>query len=293
VKSKQDEVAKLQEELKALLDELKNVQNELEHADNAADQGTEEYAKASCQGLCRSIQQNLPREIRDLVWHYISTRDKVSVSYDAAAKIPCYFNMKFEVMPDEKGRISHYWNTEFVGEPTFFELAENYYRKSCFHFEGPILAIKMFLQDDTWGLGFQPGTLVTKVVFHFSPREICGKGRQLKLAQLWNLFNLKYRCSISIVARSDCEVPGWYGGQSFHDVKRLFEDIFPVACSLKKAGYGVKIVWKSLVPSYPPSFRPLPPPLSTDKEAVVERTVIADDREHSLMKWLELCAPKM
>jgi len=152
-------VAKLQEELASLEKDLANTTPTTRDA-------VEQVARTECQQLTNSIMTKLPREIRDMIYFHLSTRDRELIerehfrtTLDPITRLYSYdFNRwKAQHFP------AHYWNTEYVGQPFYRELVENYYRTSTFLFGDDPGVIKRFLTTDEMKLGIPPEALVSSV----------------------------------------------------------------------------------------------------------------------------------
>jgi len=152
-------VAKLQEELASLEKDLANTTPTTRDA-------VEQVARTECQQLTNNIMTKLPREIRDMIYFHLSTRDRELIerehfrtTLDPLTRLYSYdFNRwKAQHFP------AHYWNTEYVGQPFYRELVENYYRTSTFLFGDDPGVMKRFLTTDEMKLGIPPKALVSSV----------------------------------------------------------------------------------------------------------------------------------
>ena len=152
-------VAKLQEELASLEKDLANTTPTTRDA-------VEQVARTECQQLTNNIMTKLPREIRDMIYFHLSTRDRELIerehfrtTLDPITRLYSYdFNRwKAQHFP------AHYWNTDYVGQPFYRELVENYYRTSTFLFGDDPGVMKRFLTTDEMKLGILPKSLVSSV----------------------------------------------------------------------------------------------------------------------------------
>ncbi|KAI4624518.1 hypothetical protein J4E83_004193 [Alternaria metachromatica] len=152
-------VAKLQEELASLKKDLANTTPTTRDA-------VEQVAWTECQQLTNNIMTKLPREIRDMIYFHLSTRDRELIerehfrtTLDPITRLYSYdFNRwKAQHFP------AHYWNTDYVGQPFYRELVENYYRTSTFLFGDDPGVMKRFLITDEMKLGIPPKALVSSV----------------------------------------------------------------------------------------------------------------------------------
>ena len=152
-------VAKLQEE-------LANLEKDLANTTPTTRDAVEQVARTECQQLTNNIMTRLPREIRDMIYFHLSTRDRELIerehfrtTLDPITRLYSYdFNRwKAQHFP------AHYWNTEYVGQPFYRELVENYYRTSTFLFGDDPGVMKRFLTTDEMKLGIPPKALVSSV----------------------------------------------------------------------------------------------------------------------------------
>jgi len=152
-------VAKLQEELASLEKDLANTTPTTREA-------VEQVARTECQQLTNNIMTKLPREIRDMIYFHLSTRDRELIerehfrtTLDPLTRLYSYDfdRWKAQHFP------AHYWNTDYVGQPFYRELVENYYRTSTFLFGDDPGVMKRFLTTDEMKLGIPPKALVSSV----------------------------------------------------------------------------------------------------------------------------------
>ncbi|KAI4916335.1 uncharacterized protein J4E92_009252 [Alternaria infectoria] len=152
-------VAKLQEELASLEKDLANTTPTTRDA-------VEQVARTECQQLTNNIMTKLPREIRDMIYFHLSTRDRELIerehfrtTLDPITRLYSYdfHRWKAQHFP------AHYWNTDYVGQPFYRELVENYYRTSTFLFGDDPGVMKRFLTTDEMKLGIPPKALVSSV----------------------------------------------------------------------------------------------------------------------------------
>ncbi|KAI4617168.1 uncharacterized protein J4E87_008408 [Alternaria ethzedia] len=152
-------VAKLQEELASLKKDLANTTPTTRDA-------VEQVARTECEQLTNNIMTKLPREIRDMIYFHLSTRDRELIerehfrtTLDPITRLYSYdFNRwKAQHFP------AHYWNTDYVGQPFYRELVENYHRTSTFLFGDDPGVMKRFLTTDEMKLGIPPKALVSSV----------------------------------------------------------------------------------------------------------------------------------
>lgn len=126
----------------------------------------EQLAKAECLELSNQIMNKLPREVRDMIYLHLSTRDKEIIEREhfrtTLDPLTRLYSYDFERW--KKQHFSeHFWNPEYISKPMYDELVENYYRTSTFVFSDDVGVMKRFLTTDEMRLGLLPKDLVSKV----------------------------------------------------------------------------------------------------------------------------------
>ncbi|KAF1829854.1 hypothetical protein BDW02DRAFT_651048 [Decorospora gaudefroyi] len=125
------------------------------------------YAKKGCLEFCRKVHQTFPREIRDVIYSYITGCQYVAIRSELKAwNHYNYFSSSHEAQlqhASESVDEDHWWNKDFVGAEMRREIGENYYRISCFEFGDEFENIPRFRVTDQWKLGFLPVDFVQKV----------------------------------------------------------------------------------------------------------------------------------
>ena len=113
----------------------------------------------------------LPRELRDLIYQHLSTRDSELIerehfraTLDPVTKLYSYDHARWKASHFPE----HFWDPQYIGSVFFRELVENYYRTSTFVFNDDPGVMKRFLETDEMGLGVLPRDLVCNVEVHLS-----------------------------------------------------------------------------------------------------------------------------
>jgi hypothetical protein len=152
-------VARLQEELASLEKDLASTTPTTQDA-------VEQLARTECQQLTNNIMTKLVREIRDMIYFHLSTRDRELIerehfrtTLDPLTRLYSYDfdRWKAQHFPE------HYWNQDYVVQPFYRELVENYYRTSTFLFGDDPGVMKRFLNADEMKLGISPKALVSSL----------------------------------------------------------------------------------------------------------------------------------
>lgn len=120
------------------------------------------YNRQSCRDVCAMMQEKLPRELRDMVYSYISTFQDDQI-----------LNSEYKTwLAVDKGNAAyvnqhHVWDTSWVGHKTRNEIVENYYRTSQRFIAYTWYMAKSCLMFDPWKINAVPAHLITKSL------EIC------------------------------------------------------------------------------------------------------------------------
>lgn len=130
----------------------------------------EAFAKSECRSLTDTLICKLPRELRDIIYRYLSTQEKrIDSDYFRSTMDPvtrCYScdqaRWKATHFPE------HFWSTDYVDSQFVGELSENYYRTSTFVFGDGRGLIGKFLNTDQLGIGFLPKELVSSIEVRMS-----------------------------------------------------------------------------------------------------------------------------
>lgn len=140
----------------------------------------EAFAKSECQIITSAFMLKLPRELRDMAYQHLGTKEaRIDSDYFRSTMDPitkCYSHdqarWKRVHFPE------HFWCTEYVDPEFLKELSENYYRTSTFIFGDGQGLIGKFLNTDLLGLGFPPKELVSSIEVRLSAiTHYCGSFR--------------------------------------------------------------------------------------------------------------------
>jgi hypothetical protein len=108
----------------------------------------------------------LPRELRDMIYLYLSTRPHETIerehfrtTMDPLTRLYSYNFDRWKVQHFPE----HYWCIDYVSGAFYRELVENYYRTSTFHFSDDAGVMKRFLTTDEMRIGIPPASLVSHV----------------------------------------------------------------------------------------------------------------------------------
>lgn len=129
------------------------------------------YAKRSCLELSKNIQKTFPREVRDIIYGYITGRELVKVSRSSkktSKNSPRLSFFSTTLKKNTNTRDSercddHWWNEDFVGTDMIRELVEHFYRSCCFLFGEDFGIIPCLRVVDQWGMGVLPVSFISNV----------------------------------------------------------------------------------------------------------------------------------
>ncbi|KAI8931799.1 hypothetical protein NX059_011436 [Plenodomus lindquistii] len=150
----------------ALRKKLEGLERQLDVATQCTQQSLEQLAKAQCSAITTQVVAILPREIRDMIYECLSTRDDERVecehsraTLDPLTKLYSYDHARWkaEHFPE------HYWNSKYVGDVFLQELIENYYRTSTFIFGDDPGVMTRFLSTNEFNIPSLPKELVSNV----------------------------------------------------------------------------------------------------------------------------------
>jgi hypothetical protein len=150
----------------ALHNELKALERDMAVSSSKEQEACQTLAKAECTQLCDRIITQLPRELRDMVYHHLSTRseERISRKHYRSTMDP---QTRMYAYDADRSRVTHYpehyWDASYVGNDFYRELVENYYRTSTFVFGDDSGLMERFLHTDQLKLGYAPQELVSKI----------------------------------------------------------------------------------------------------------------------------------
>jgi hypothetical protein len=161
---RQTRIASLQKEL-ALLEK------DLASATPTTQQTVTQLAQSECLALTTAIMTTLPRELRDMVYRHLSTREHEVIerehyrtTLDPLTRLYSYNFQRWKTQHFKE----HHWDAEFVGAAFLREVVENYYRTSTFIFPSDAGVMKRFLTTDEMVAGIYPKDLVGNAEIHLN-----------------------------------------------------------------------------------------------------------------------------
>jgi len=146
-----------------------------EDGHTATEDAVQTYAKDICLKLCTKVHQIFPREIRDIIYGYITDCEELTVSElpprsgsrksSRDSSLPYFSSVCVAQVRYQNAMLEpeHWWLPGFVGPETLRELGEHYYRTTAFRFKGRFHDISRFRVTDQWNLGFLPVTFVSNI----------------------------------------------------------------------------------------------------------------------------------
>jgi hypothetical protein len=233
--------------IKSNLDLQRDLSDEIEEA-------TQLYNIAVCRTIAPAMQAALPRELRDMVYEYLtpSRLDIDTRQYYKRADIISVltkdfeYRMYFSSRPrshEDKLCPEHYWREHIISCGVADELMKAWYRNSTFKMsvywsqQGlRTETLKMLLNNDRFSTGLQPRDLITKFAFevrlHPRPDNFW---RSNVLAAVDDLFLLKKATRIQI------NVSNISSEDKIGQLREFLIFIRPSILRLRESGYRCKV----------------------------------------------------
>ncbi|KAI4916333.1 uncharacterized protein J4E92_009250 [Alternaria infectoria] len=273
------------------------------------------FAQADCLELCTKVQNAFPREIRDIIYSYITGDKDVSIACNVPWCHTCewhsHSSRSLSCCVPEYVKAAHWWKREYMGAQMVREIGENYYRSSHFVFEHIITNVVPFRSVDHLGLGFKPVDFISDVEvtincrdYRFEPMDREGNSiptdiharpadseaswggepfREVPdrlLVELESLFGFRHGTAITINLSSKlCENATLLEQQAWM-AYTVIPVIFPVLQRLKDAGCRVRILLSAKEEWSKRSFTSKWNPKSSEviSQAVQEYVKVEQDR---------------
>ncbi|KAH6629210.1 hypothetical protein C7974DRAFT_394062 [Boeremia exigua] len=174
LRSRAFEALTVEAERRAQINALQQRLNALEHnlAIEAAETqlNLDAFARSECRSLIDLFMLKLPRELRDMVYCHLSTKEeRIDSDYFRSTKDPVTQCFSYDQARWKSAHFpEHFWGIEYVESQFLRELSENYYRTSTFIFGDGQGLIAKFLNTDQLGLGFPPKDLASNIEVRLS-----------------------------------------------------------------------------------------------------------------------------
>ncbi|KAG9187319.1 hypothetical protein G6011_05190 [Alternaria panax] len=150
----------------ALRQELALLEKDLASTTPTTQDAVEQLAKTECQQLTNNVMTKLPREVRDMIYFHLSTRDRELIEREhfrtTLDPLTRLYSYDFERWKAQHFT-AHYWNPDYVSQTFYRELIENYYRTSTFLFGEDPGVMRRFLHADEMRLGIPPKAFVSSI----------------------------------------------------------------------------------------------------------------------------------
>lgn len=179
----EEQIEDLQQQLESLRDHEKRLKHKELTKKDDTNKAFATYTKAVCREFCDTVHRTFPREVRDLIYTYMTGNQlyQISSSSDGFWGQSGYFDESFPafLQHDDVVEPCHWCNSDFVGSEMLREIGESYFRTTSFYFDDRFDLISKFRVTDQWKLGFLPVSFVSKVEFriqcdqyHFKEHQI-------------------------------------------------------------------------------------------------------------------------
>jgi hypothetical protein len=130
----------------------------------------EVIAKAECREICQAMFDNLPRELRDMVYHALLfsmdkyRKDNVSVQkLTSSSGTALQFHTKSSPYHSQQTVRSHIWDEAFVTKPVKGEVLNRWHRTMHFHFEESLETLGLFLSSYQLNLRQKVCTVISRI----------------------------------------------------------------------------------------------------------------------------------
>jgi hypothetical protein len=244
------------ERMKTMPDVDRDISAEIETA-------TEKYNIAVCRSVGPRMMTVLPRELRDIVYRYLTSDNVKLYAYPNHSDPPMYVKYDSPAAPyfpislrtaNDAFCSAHWWQDRALGADIAFELRESWYRNSQFVFvQRPRkvtpqpLGVEEIIRTDRFKLGLHPEQLIT----NFTIRVLLPKKQLLQWAQspndvlktLQDLFFLRQKARITVC------IHHWInssGDPLEQGLNALLQSIFPQLLQLRRAEYCLKVEFQDV-----------------------------------------------
>ena len=208
------QITALRSQLAALQSQLDASLEELEVVDKDEKVALEKHASAKCRSICEMMQRKLPREIRDMVYGYLTTYDEVAIlapNEDTSPKtdfvLHNYIILGSLYLSDDTSWARDY-TVKRVGDDTLRELTENYYRTSRFNcFLTDSKAIEAFLSTSDPIVGILPTEALRNLSIDITTEDLIQdhqNGLLHHYQSLKSLCAIKSWAKVNLVFRDTC-----------------------------------------------------------------------------------------
>lgn len=189
------------------------------------EEATEAYNVAVCRTIGPAMYRKLPRELRDMIYEYLTT----SVLH--LTPIAAYFasedSDKDDLCPER------YWRADVIGPEVIHELRESWYRNTTFHVDGD-QSIKTLLDKDRFDAGLQPRELINKVTRQIGiVTGTTEEGNMQTVLHLYELFLLRTLTQLQVNVYMS-HVRSGERDKMFRSILRLIRSTI---LRLRKSGY--------------------------------------------------------
>jgi len=193
----------------------------------------EACAASSCRELCNTMQEKLPRELRDMVYQELL---QDSLHCVATADYDPTFRSKGATEPSTMQRYPHLSNPECVGKETLIEMAETWYRLCDFRLGFRSDAARL-LGNDLWSLGLDSRHYIRQITLHILPFDCPPYTTSVRMADNVDLLRkLRKLSSVKIML----SIHHWdYSTLGARDVELFVHQIayiFPILRSMLDTG---------------------------------------------------------
>ncbi|KAF2647430.1 hypothetical protein K491DRAFT_685534 [Lophiostoma macrostomum CBS 122681] len=224
-----------------LRDKIASLASRLSTIEQNMDRCLIDHSIAECRQLCEMIQIKLPREIRDMIYWYLSTYDSVEIQRDGSTE-PSYRQQISFRKTRVKTRA-----VQKLGEDTLHELVENYYRtSSSMLYPKGYNGLTAFLDRGNTIQGITPTDYISTVHFRIPTYIILnspGSRRELDSLRkgMQSLLKVPSRVKFHFVFVTSIISSRAAFQTRLGHLARILGSVFPALHALKNAGYKFTI----------------------------------------------------
>ncbi|KAF2825124.1 hypothetical protein CC86DRAFT_39279 [Ophiobolus disseminans] len=198
------------------------------------------FAAPECLAICDRIQQNLPRELRDMVYQYLLSQSDVFIEQTDFLPLHSPRSSRPQLVDS-----LHVLQPEFCDASTRRELFEAWYKFTTFQFATNTVVLE-FLSKDLWDLDLPVRQLVRNVEIDIWPGG-CMFDTDLEWCKsmskyLTCLTDVKKGARIMLPVATLARKAIWHGHE--HDICKFLDilsGVFPLVKELLDVGHNVTI----------------------------------------------------
>jgi hypothetical protein len=193
-----------------------------------------------CLALCKSLQENFPRELRDLVYEHLLEGSEIKITkWDSSPKSWHHF-----LQESTAREFTHVLSAKFADKVTRAEFSASWYRFTSFHFSD-VSTAHGFFSRDRLGYGHDPRSLVKSVTVTL---ELCtseeSRGLERLVKDLVWMYGLRSAAHIELLLWGPVNRRT---GNGFWDFVQSLSAMFPILSVFSKQGVRLPLSCETFV----------------------------------------------